>query len=133
MSHWKWFRTVPVNCYTCYLRGTTPCFGCDDSGDDGGEDGHQIVDGLPGSAMNLQRCARALVGACLSVIVFAGGAGVGVARAQPVPVPPPVPPIIDPLQPLNPGLYVDPNDEGGTSTVKGDYGRFCENWWVRCQ
>jgi hypothetical protein len=131
MGHWKWFRTVPVIRYTCYLRGTTPCFGCDDSGQDRGEDTHQIVDGLPGSAMNLQRCAGALVGACLSVGVFAGG--VGVARAQPIPVPPPVPPITDPLLPLNPALSVDPNDEGGTSTVKGDIGRFCENWWVRCQ
>jgi hypothetical protein len=83
-----------------------------------------------GSAMNLQRCARALAGACLSVLAFVGG--VGVASAQPEPVPPPVPPLIDPLQPLNPGLFVDPNDEGGAGTVKGDFGRFCENSWVRC-
>jgi hypothetical protein len=81
--------------------------------------------------MNLQRCARGLVGVCLSVIAFTGG--VGVARAQPDPVLPPVPPPIDPLLPLNPGLFVDPNDEGGPSSVTGDFGRFCENWWVHCR
>jgi hypothetical protein len=81
--------------------------------------------------MELQWCARALVAACLSVIAFAGG--VGVAKAQPEPVPPPLPPAIDPLLPLNPGLSVDPNDEGGPGPVTGDFGRFCENWWVHCR
>ena len=67
----------------------------------------------------------------MSLIAFAGG--VGVAQAQPDPVLPPVPPPIDPLGPLNPGLFVDPNDEGGPSPVTGGFGRFCENWWVHCR
>jgi hypothetical protein len=81
--------------------------------------------------MKLHKCARGLVAACLSVIGFAGG--VGVAGAQPQPAPPPIPPAIDPLLPLNPGLWVDPNDEGVPSNVQDDVGRVCENWWVHCQ
>ena len=80
--------------------------------------------------MRLNRCVRGLAAAGLSLMAFA--AGVGVARAQPLPTPPPVPPIIDQLVPLNPALGVDPNDEGGVSSVPGDFGRFCENWWVHC-
>jgi hypothetical protein len=81
--------------------------------------------------MKCQGCARGLVAACLSFVAFAGG--VGVARAQPEPAPPPLPPAIDPLLPLNPGQWVDPNNEGDLSSVNGDFGRFCENWWVHCQ
>ena len=81
--------------------------------------------------MRLNMRVRGLAAACLSLMTFA--VGVGVAHAQPLPTPPPVPPIIDQLVPLNPALGVDPNDEGGVSSVQGDFGRFCENWWVHCQ
>jgi hypothetical protein len=81
--------------------------------------------------MKLQLCARGLVAAWLSITAFLGG--VGVARAQPEPVPPPVLPAIDPLLPVNPALQFDPNDESGQRSVLGDFGRFCENWWVHCQ
>jgi len=81
--------------------------------------------------MQLHRCGRGLVAICVSVAAFTGG--VGVARAQPEPAPPPLPPAINPLLPVNPGLFVDPNDEGGQRAVTGDFGRFCENWWVRCR
>ena len=80
--------------------------------------------------MRLNMRVRGLAAAGLSLMAFT--VGVGVARAQPLPTPPPVPPIID--QPaLNPALGVDPNDEGGVSSVPGDFGSFCENWWVHCQ
>ena len=80
--------------------------------------------------MRLNSCVRGLAAACWSLMAFT--VGVGVARAQPLPTPPPVPPIID--QPaLNPALGVDPSDEGGQNSVQGDFGRFCENWWVHCQ
>ena len=82
-------------------------------------------------AMKLHRCARGLVAACFSVIALAGG--LGVAWAQPQPAPPPLPPAIDPLLPINPALTVNPNDDGDQTSVQGDFGRFCENWWVHCQ
>jgi hypothetical protein len=81
--------------------------------------------------MKLQWCARGLVAACLTLVAFAGA--VGLAQAQPEPVPPPLPPAIDPLLPVDPGLYLDPNDEGGQRGVLGNFGRFCENWWVLCR
>ena len=82
--------------------------------------------------MRLNMRVRGLAAAGLSVMAFT--VGVGVARAQPLPAPPPpVPPIIDPSVPLNPAFGVDPNDEGGVRSVWGDFGRFCENWWVHCQ
>jgi hypothetical protein len=81
--------------------------------------------------MKVHACVRGLVAAGLSVIAFIGG--VGVARAQPNPVPPPPNPVINPLLPLNPGLFVDPNDEGGPPGAVGNFGRFCENWWVHCE
>jgi hypothetical protein len=84
--------------------------------------------------MKRHRCARGLVSAaCLSVVVAFAGGGVGVAQAQPQPAPPPLPPAIDPLLPLNPAVTVNPNDDGGQTSVQGDFGRFCENWWVHCQ
>ena len=75
--------------------------------------------------------AGGLVAVWLSVSAFTGG--VGIAVAQPVPAPPPLPPAIDPLLPVNPGQWVNPSDEGGQSRVQGNFGRFCENWWVHCQ
>lgn len=81
--------------------------------------------------MKLHRAVRGLVAAGFCVAAFAGG--VDVAHAQPLPIPPPLPPAIDPLLPVNPGLSFDPNDEGGPRGVTGNFGRFCENWWVRCQ
>lgn len=82
--------------------------------------------------MTLRRCARGLVAACL--IVIASAAGGGAAQAEPIPIPPPLPPAIDPLVPLNPGLWVDPSDGGGNPrSVEGNFGRFCENAWVHCQ
>jgi hypothetical protein len=81
--------------------------------------------------MQLHQGARGLLAAGLTVMAFT--AGLGMARAQPEPAPPPLPPAIDPLLPINPGLFVDPNDEGGQRQVWGNFGRFCENWWVHCQ
>ena len=81
--------------------------------------------------MKFHKCVRGLVAACVSVIALAGGSGV--AQAEPIPTPPPLPPAIDPLVPLSPSVWVDPNDEGGASGVQGDYGRFCENAWVHCR
>ena len=81
--------------------------------------------------MRLSMRVRGLAAAGLNVVAFT--LGVGVARAQPLPVPPPVPPIIDPVAPINPAFGVDPNDEGGIRGVRGDFGMFCENWWVHCQ
>jgi hypothetical protein len=79
--------------------------------------------------MKLHR--RAVMAASVSVIALVCGSGV--AQADPIPTPPPLPPAIDLLVPLNPSLWIDPDDEGGPSGVQGDYGRFCENAWVHCR
>jgi hypothetical protein len=80
----------------------------------------------------MNRCARGLAAAGISVIALGGA--VGIARAQPEPSPPPVPSILDQLVgPLNQSLWINPNDEGGPTTGWGGTGMFCENQWVRCR
>ena len=83
-------------------------------------------------SMKRHRCARLLVITGASVIALTGG--VGVAHAQPQPPPPPVPSIIDQLVQQFPALWIDPNDEGGPTTLPwGGVGMFCENQWVHCR
>lgn len=77
----------------------------------------------------LCRCAWALTAAGLGVLTVAGG----VAQGQPDVAPPPLPPAIDPLLPINPAPLFTPNDEGEQTSAQGDFGRYCENYWVHCQ
>jgi hypothetical protein len=75
--------------------------------------------------------ARGLLAGVVSVIAFAGCAGV--AQAEPEPAPPPLPPSIDEATIDNPSIFTNPADRGRPPQNWGGTGMYCQNLWVDCQ